>query len=601
MKLIACFLASLVLVLFMTIRAEHKISVAQVQEKGRSIISLLIQVPKSSGSLENLFSYYQQTAPALENDADFAYLVLRSDDGHFERELPLAGSRPVSFPSVLPAAAGVQKRRVRTTEGHLVIEFRAPLTGMDAPAGQLVLAFHEPLFSFSAARWGMFSPILLAYFFIAAGCVFYYRWSVRPMKNLRHQLDAYMASGELDAAWSRVVPEDSLGLVACLNRCMEMCQCSLGSSQDEQNRLLIANKVMNYQKGRLEDILDELPFGILVIDESTAAISINRHMETLLGVHREDMLSRELLEWCKEESLSSFLLQYRGHGIRLHRADAIELAPYHLAGHTVCMTAIPMENMTEGGGAEGTLVVGRDVTSEKLSSKVQGEFIAHVGHELKSPLNILKMYSEVLLDDKGRDPQMRIEAVNTIYDNVERLSGMINNLLSLSRLEMGETIPCKQRVKLSELLSDCVAVQAKGERAANLELQFDVPKEISPVWVDKELLRIAINNLLTNAIKYNRPHGSVMVQAEESKDHIIIRVRDSGIGIHERDLSMIFDKFYRSGAEEIRSLAGHGLGLSLAKSIIELHHGRLVVESSHGEGSTFTISLDKKGVVREGI
>ncbi len=126
-----------------------------------------------------------------------------------------------------------------------------------------------------------------------------------------------------------------------------------------------------------------------------------------------------------------------------------------------------------------------------------------------------------------------------------------------------------------------------------------MPNEISSLYVDKDLLRIAINNLLTNAIKYSDITGTVTLSAEQVDNSIHIRVRDTGIGIDANEQHQIFEKFYRSNDENVRERTGHGLGLSLAKDIINLHHGKLKLQSVIGEGSEFTIILENNSSMLE--
>ena len=142
----------------------------------------------------------------------------------------------------------------------------------------------------------------------------------------------------------------------------------------------------------------------------------------------------------------------------------------------------------------------------------------------------------------------------------------------------------------------------RSAKDKDVSCSLDLPEEMSHIYVDKDLLRVAINNLLTNAIKYNRPQGKVTLSAEETDDQIIIYVKDTGKGIATDELDKIFEKFYRSSDPEISGITGHGLGLSLAKSIIELHHGRLQVESELQKGSTFSITFGKSdGLIKQGI
>ena len=123
---------------------------------------------------------------------------------------------------------------------------------------------------------------------------------------------------------------------------------------------------------------------------------------------------------------------------------------------------------------------------------------------------------------------------------------------------------------------------------------------MSAVYLDKALFSVAINNLLTNAIKYNRPGGQVMLSAEEDHQHIEIHVTDQGYGISAEDQKHIFDKFFRSDDSHIRQQSGHGLGLSLSQQIVRIHHGEISVESTVGKGSRFTIRLDKESLPSSG-
>jgi signal transduction histidine kinase len=220
--------------------------------------------------------------------------------------------------------------------------------------------------------------------------------------------------------------------------------------------------------------------------------------------------------------------------------------------------------------------------------------VTQVAHELKSPLNVVSMYSESLLSKEGETEDFRIEASNVIRDEVERLAMLVNTMLNIARIETGAVSVQRQRVRVAEFLEDCCSALSRTVGRANLSLSLDLPKDLSPIYVDKELFRVAINNLLTNAIKYNRDGGEVILSAEETGDRSIIRVRDTGIGIREEDLPHIFEKFYRSGDEEAQSRGGHGLGLPLAREIVQLHGGQLQLETAPDEGSQFSIVLRRR-------
>jgi signal transduction histidine kinase len=223
----------------------------------------------------------------------------------------------------------------------------------------------------------------------------------------------------------------------------------------------------------------------------------------------------------------------------------------------------------------------------------QNEFVSHISHELKTPLNVMAMYSESLLTEGADDEQYRVEAVNVIHDEVERLSTLINNLLAINQYELGGVVAQRKHVRMHEFLEDAFENVTRARADKGLEFDLDIPREMSMVYIDKDLFRIALNNLLTNAIKYSKPGGRVSMSASEDENSIEITVTDDGFGIAEEDQKQIFNKFFRSTDDNVRQQAGHGLGLSLARQIVTMHHGELSFSSELGKGSRFTIRLEK--------
>jgi signal transduction histidine kinase len=212
------------------------------------------------------------------------------------------------------------------------------------------------------------------------------------------------------------------------------------------------------------------------------------------------------------------------------------------------------------------------------------------------------MYSEALQNEEGNTEEFQLEATNVIIDEVERLSRLINNLLSMNQIEMGTLQLDRQRIKLVDLIKDISETMERSARGRELKFELDLPNDVIPVHVDKDMLRIAINNLLTNAIKYSDPGGTITVSVYESAEAVTICVADTGIGISSDDQAQIFHKFYRVTGESMEDRSGHGLGLPLARDIVEMHHGSMRVESELGEGSRFYIDLWKHaGVVQQAI
>jgi two-component system sensor histidine kinase VicK len=235
----------------------------------------------------------------------------------------------------------------------------------------------------------------------------------------------------------------------------------------------------------------------------------------------------------------------------------------------------------------------RDITEQVIAEQARGEFVAHVAHELKTPLNTLKSYSEMLMDGEAGDEETKREFYNTINEEADRLSGLIGNLLNITKIEMGSLQIQKTRVKTEELLEELAMTAERQKKGKDLAIHAVFPDKLPVIKADKELLKTALLNLLSNSIKYTDEGKGITFKAEQDDDVIMIHVIDSGIGIPPEDLPHIFDKFYRSQDKKVRQRPGHGLGLSLARQIVELHDGELRVISHPGEGSQFTVILKK--------
>jgi two-component system sensor histidine kinase/response regulator len=226
--------------------------------------------------------------------------------------------------------------------------------------------------------------------------------------------------------------------------------------------------------------------------------------------------------------------------------------------------------------------------------QLEDNVITMVSHQLRSPLVAIQQYFEVLLaeiegriDEKPKDMIRRARARLTVLLN------LINDWLDLARIDEARLVGKLKPVDAGALLAKLVAFMAPlAKDHDSLECrEADVPS--LRVLGDEESLDQVFTNLLTNAIVYNRPRGRVEVTLREEADFGVIDVRDTGIGIAQEDIPLLFDQFYRVSRSEGKTAKGSGLGLSIAKKIVEAHHGRIEVASTPGIGSTFTIRLPK--------
>ncbi len=372
--------------------------------------------------------------------------------------------------------------------------------------------------------------------------------------------------------------------------------------QQDNETLDIASKLLAFKRKRVEFVLQALPIGIVILDVLGDCLYMNDKAKAWLAVSKDVIESPKPNQWCTNKEILEYFNLFSVRNAAANFGKYLEFNPEAALEKTMEIRGIPLFQEGYENESVGTLFQIQDVSEERQAKKHQSEFVAHIAHELKTPLNVLAMYSEALQGEDGDNEEFRVDAINIIYDEVERLSLLINNLLSLTKFEMGAMNVERTRVRLVEFLSDVFDNIKRSAKGKNINLHLDLPRDMSPLTIDKGLMRIAINNLMTNAIKYSRDGSTVHMSAEETDDFIRIIVKDSGIGISEEDQKHIFDKFYRSEDEQARQSPGHGLGLPLTKQIVQLHHGVIRVSSEYGKGSEFMIEFNKStGLVGEMI
>ncbi|MEX2561444.1 MAG: ATP-binding protein, partial [Pirellulales bacterium] len=245
-----------------------------------------------------------------------------------------------------------------------------------------------------------------------------------------------------------------------------------------------------------------------------------------------------------------------------------------------------------GGHSIGAVIVLNDVSRLRQLENMRRDFAANVSHELKTPVTSIKGFVETLLDGAMRDSQDSERFLRIIARQADRLDSIIEDLLSLSRIEKeGDAADlvltlAELRGVLESALHDCDS--KASERGIRIALSCDdgLQARINP-----PLLEQAVTNLLDNAIKYSEPAGEVQLSGQTAGGEVLIVVRDQGCGIAEEHLSRLFERFYRVDKARSRKLGGTGLGLAIVKHIVLAHRGQVTVESAPSAGSTFTIHL----------
>lgn len=246
----------------------------------------------------------------------------------------------------------------------------------------------------------------------------------------------------------------------------------------------------------------------------------------------------------------------------------------------------------ENSNSFNKIIDGINGLAEELEEveSLRSDFISNVSHELKTPLSIIQNYATMLLSNELSTEQ-RNEYSNNIISQISRLSSLITNILRLNKLENQQIYPEKIKFNLTEQICLCLLTFETSweEKKINIETSLDEDVYITE---DKDLLSIVWSNLFSNAIKFTNENGSIFVSIKKYKDYVSVSVKDTGCGIDQETGKHIFDKFFQG--DKSHYAEGNGLGLTLVKRVIDIVGGRITVESTLGEGSTFNVELNIK-------
>ncbi len=541
------------------------------------------------------------TLASVQGSKAFAYaaVVTKSGDKLFELTSPGSIVPAAAMPSD-PAAWFGEHPLVSPGDGRQIREFFGPVLKDGEFFGFVRLGYYETPAGVATGEVSYLALMALPIFLLTVFSYFMIRREIRPLAGLTKKLED---AGKAYGIELRSLPSTELRHLA--NRFDEFMQ-TVQSRIHELDRQCLeaqtASRLLSYKQEKVQAVLDAVPDAVLVVDSSGLAAFANPKLGVMLGLNAEELIGQPPHKWGAHPDVLALLTRFNDQIVQGVDATAIEYSPEGQPERRISVSACPLFSPRDRSVVFGTLIVFRDVSEEHLARQAGAEFVAQVSHELKTPLTTIATFSELLLGYSRLSDQDRVEAVNTIHGEVARAAQLINNLLNISKLETG-TLPIeRQRVKLQDLLQEIADSMSKSARARQVQVELKTPPDLGSARLDKDLFRIAIDNLLSNAVKYSRPGGRVILGAEKlPDDQMKISVSDEGIGISPEDCEKVFEKYYRSDSKEVTSRSGHGLGLYLAKRIVELHHGTVSMRSELGKGTEFSIQFEAQPARLEGL
>jgi signal transduction histidine kinase len=224
------------------------------------------------------------------------------------------------------------------------------------------------------------------------------------------------------------------------------------------------------------------------------------------------------------------------------------------------------------------------------ANRLKTEFVSMVSHELRTPLTSIQGYAELLLEEE-RIGEAHRESLTAVKKNSDRMLGLINDLLDLSRMEAGRLDLHRTSLDLAGLIAEVAGSLRPLIETKRQRLRLDLGEALPAVWADADRVTQILTNLISNAHKYTLAEGSITVGARRDDGFVRVDVSDTGIGLSPEDQAQLFTKFFRAHNLSIQAGAGTGLGLVITRLLVELHGGRITVRSAPGQGSTFSFSL----------
>jgi two-component system sensor histidine kinase VicK len=244
------------------------------------------------------------------------------------------------------------------------------------------------------------------------------------------------------------------------------------------------------------------------------------------------------------------------------------------------------------GGDDGIIIILQDVTERQRIDNMQIDFVANVSHELKTPLTSIKGYTETLLESGAADVEMTKEFLAIINSETDRMNRLVKDLLQLSRLDTKQQKWYKEEADIASLVKTAVKKVEMLAKSQNQHINLIFNADLSILLdMDRDRIEQVLLNVLSNAIKYTKERGRIDVDVFRDGDDVRVVVMDNGIGIPEKELPRVFERFFRVDKARSSRMGGTGLGLAISKQIIEEHKGSIELESIFGKGTKVTITL----------
>ncbi len=500
--------------------------------------------------------------------------------------------KPTASPSRAGEATPVRIRIENMTAptGEPRYRVLAPIGHAAAGARALYAQVHPPENAVGPGLARSWTPtaILLA---VGALWLVYHRLRrhFRSVTQIADTLTAHRDTLEQELTSLRL--SDELGVVASSwNRLIDLADEFRTEARRSTANAELRTVLERSSGGDLADALQSMPDGLMLVGEDGRVRFANVKISRWISASPDAGLAGNNLSDIQTSSLGALIVQV----VERARSAAGTLSGVNEIVHGEAGEGSYRVRVStpHGPRAQGTSVVlVSDITQQLRADKAREEFVSQVTHELRTPLTNIRAYAETLSSGMFDDPKVITECYNVITKETQRLSRLVEDILSLSQMEVGTLQLVPDDVDLHRLLTDAVQDVRGLAEEKSIDLQLSLPPKLPVLQADRDKLAVVMNNLLGNALKYTPSGGHVHVGCQVDASEVAIMVKDDGIGIDPADHARIFERFQRGNDPSVAAESGTGIGLTTAREIVQRHGGDIELISQKGQGAAFIVRL----------
>ena len=348
---------------------------------------------------------------------------------------------------------------------------------------------------------------------------------------------------------------------------------------DELNNKI---RLANEENNKLVTAFASMTEGALILDAGDRIEAVNRTLTNMLAARHDDVTGKTLMEAFRSVELQQAFLKFKETGQHLYQEVT-------LGDPEPVILCVSISRIKGNEGNEKTMVVFHDVTRLRKLEKTRVDFVANVTHEIRTPLTAIIGYLETIQAGAFNNINDTKRFVDIVLKQAQRLNRLVEDLMTISKIELGEIKFHFEEVVLNDALAGVLPLVEPKAKLKNISLNNLVSAELAPVQADRDRLSQIFVNILDNAVKFTPENGAIDISAKEDEGFAIVKVIDSGIGIPRDEIERLGERFYRVDKTRSRELGGTGLGLSIVKHLMMAHGGKMEIESRFGYGTTVSL------------